>query len=74
MAVGLITEPQQAEQILTDGSADLIGIARGMLYDPRWVWHAAAALGAEVPAPRQYWRSQPREHPRLFGDVRTAQR
>jgi NADPH2 dehydrogenase len=74
MAVGLITEPQQAEQVLTDGSADLIGIARGMLYDPRWVWHAAAALGAEVPAPRQYWLSQPREHPRLFGDVRTAQR
>lgn len=74
MTVGLITEPKQAEQILAEGNADMIGLARAMLYDPRWVWHAAAALGAQVPAPRQYWRSQPREHPTLFGDIRTAQR
>ena len=74
MAVGLITEPKQAEQILADGSADLIGVARAMLYNPRWVWHAAAELGASVAAPRQYWRSQPREHPMLYGETRVAQR
>ena len=74
MAVGLITEAQQAEQILAEGSADLIGVARGMLYNPRWAWHAAAALGAQIAVPRQYWRSQPRGYPTLFGDVRTAQR
>jgi hypothetical protein len=39
-----------------------------MLYDPRWPWHAAAELGAQVSAPRQYWRAAPREHSRLFRD------
>ncbi len=67
MAVGLITEPQQAQQILDHGQADLIALARGMIYDPRWPWHAAAQLGAQVTAPRQYWRSPPRDQPRLFG-------
>ena len=37
-----------------------------MLYDPRWPWHAAAKLGAQVAAPPQYWRSQPREFKDLF--------
>ena len=66
MAVGLITEPQQAEAILTSGKADLIAMARGMLYDPRWPWHAAAELGAQIEVPPQYWRSQPRELKKLF--------
>jgi 2,4-dienoyl-CoA reductase-like NADH-dependent reductase (Old Yellow Enzyme family) len=57
IAVGLITEPKQAEAIVADGSADLVALARGMLYDPRWPWHAAAELGAQVSAPPQYWRS-----------------
>lgn len=74
MAVGLITEAQQAERILTEGSADLIGVARSMLYNPHWAWHAAAALGAQIEVPRQYWRSQPRDYPKLFGEARTAQR
>ena len=67
IAVGLITEPRQAEAILTSGQADLIALARGMLYDPRWPWHAAAELGEQVDAPPQYWRSQPRELKKLFG-------
>jgi 2,4-dienoyl-CoA reductase-like NADH-dependent reductase (Old Yellow Enzyme family) len=67
VAVGLITEPLQAEAILAAGQADLIALARGMLYDPRWPWHAAAALGEQVDAPPQYWRSQPRELKKLFG-------
>jgi hypothetical protein len=37
-----------------------------MLYNPRWPWHAAAQLGAQVQAPPQYWRSQPREYKNLF--------
>lgn len=66
IAVGLITEPEQAEAILADGQADAVALARGMLYDPRWPWHAAAKLGAQVEAPKQYWRAPPREHKDLF--------
>ena len=45
MAVGLITEAKQAEEIVASGKADMVALARGMLYDPRWGWHAAAELG-----------------------------
>jgi NADPH2 dehydrogenase len=51
IAVGLITDPQQAEAIVAGGEADVVALARAMLYDPRWAWHAAAALGAVVHAP-----------------------
>ncbi|WP_426437899.1 NADH:flavin oxidoreductase/NADH oxidase [Bradyrhizobium genosp. P] len=67
MAVGLITEARQAEEIVSSGKADMVTLARGMLYDPRWGWHAAAALGGEVTAPPQYWRSQPSTQKALFG-------
>ncbi|MES2959107.1 MAG: NADH:flavin oxidoreductase/NADH oxidase [Pseudomonadota bacterium] len=66
IAVGLITEPEQAEAIIASGEADAIALARAVLYDPRWPWHAAARLGAQVTAPPQYWRSQPREFKELF--------
>ena len=66
VAVGLITEFEQAESIVGTGDADLVALARAMLYDPRWPWHAAAHLGASVQAPKQYLRSQPRRHPELF--------
>ena len=56
-AVGLITEATQAEQILTDGSADLVLLARELLRDPYWPLHAAQQLGVEVKAPRQYARA-----------------
>ncbi|GGZ15643.1 NADH:flavin oxidoreductase/NADH oxidase [Shewanella fodinae] len=59
IAVGLITDPLQAEKILQQQQADAIALARGILYDPRWPWHAAAALGAEVQAAPQYLRCQP---------------
>jgi NADPH2 dehydrogenase len=68
-AVGLITEPQQAEDILVSGKADLIDLARAMLYDPRWGWHAAAKLGAKIDAPPQYWRAPPHEHKDLFSSI-----
>jgi NADPH2 dehydrogenase len=67
MAVGLITEAKQAEDIVASGKADMVTLARGMLYDPRWGWHAAAELGGEVAAPPQYWRSQPSTQKALFG-------
>ncbi|MDH5858430.1 NADH:flavin oxidoreductase/NADH oxidase [Lampropedia aestuarii] len=66
IAVGLITTPAYAEALLASGQADAIGIGRAALYDPRWPWHAAAELGAQVDAPPQYWRSQPREFKALF--------
>jgi 2,4-dienoyl-CoA reductase-like NADH-dependent reductase (Old Yellow Enzyme family) len=66
IAVGLITDFVQAEAILATGDADLIAIARAILYDPRWPWHAAAHFGAAIRAPNQYLRSQPRQYPNLF--------
>ncbi|HDV6325422.1 TPA: NADH:flavin oxidoreductase/NADH oxidase [Burkholderia cenocepacia] len=74
IAVGLINEPAHADRLIEAGDADLVAMARAMLYDPRWPWHAAAELGAQVTAPPQYWRSQPREHKALFGDVAFGQR
>lgn len=74
IAVGLITEPEQAEAIIAAGHADAVSLARAMLYDPRWPWHAAAKLGAKIEAPKQYWRCQPREYPDLFKGASTGQR
>lgn len=61
MAVGMILDPDHAESILAGGEADMIALARGMLYNPRWAWHAAHALGddAETAYPPQYERSRP---------------
>jgi 2,4-dienoyl-CoA reductase-like NADH-dependent reductase (Old Yellow Enzyme family) len=72
--VGLITEPQQAEAILQAGDADLIALARAFLYDPRWGWHAAAALGGTVQAHPAFWRCLPREAQAAFGQVSIGQR
>lgn len=66
VAVGLITEFDQAESILANGDADLIALARGILYDPRWPWHAAAHFGETVHAPPQYLRCQPAQFRHLF--------
>jgi 2,4-dienoyl-CoA reductase-like NADH-dependent reductase (Old Yellow Enzyme family) len=74
IAVGLITEPRQAEAIVEAGRADLVALARALLYDPRWPWHAAAALGGTVAGPRQYWRGLPRDAATIFGPIRFGQR
>ncbi|HEY0747499.1 MAG TPA: NADH:flavin oxidoreductase/NADH oxidase [Steroidobacteraceae bacterium] len=66
VAVGLITEFEQAEAIVSTGDADLIALARAILYDPRWPWHAAAYFGDQIKAPEQYLRSQPRQYKNLF--------
>ncbi|HUN91778.1 MAG TPA: NADH:flavin oxidoreductase/NADH oxidase [Burkholderiaceae bacterium] len=74
IAVGLISDARHAEEIVAAGDADAVALARGMLYDPRWPWHAAAQLGAQVAAPPQYWRSAPREHKDLYRDASFGQR
>ena len=43
----MIVEPQQAEDILQSGRADMVALARGLLDDPRWVWHAAERFGVK---------------------------
>jgi 2,4-dienoyl-CoA reductase-like NADH-dependent reductase (Old Yellow Enzyme family) len=66
IAVGLIIEAEQAEAIIVNQQADMVALARGMLYDPRWPWHAAAKLGGHVSAPNQYLRCQPHGLKDLF--------
>lgn len=56
-AVGMITEPEQAEEILEKGDADIISLARELLRDPYWPLHAARKLGAEQGWPKQYLRA-----------------
>lgn len=63
MTVGLITEPQHANQIITDGKADMVSLGRGMLFNPHWPWQAAAELGATLRGPRPYWRAAPGNQP-----------
>ena len=74
IGVGLITEPAQAEAAIANGDADAVALARAMLYNPRWPWHAAACLGAQVQAPAPYWRSAPREAGKLFSGMQFGQR
>jgi 2,4-dienoyl-CoA reductase-like NADH-dependent reductase (Old Yellow Enzyme family) len=62
-AVGMIVDPYQAEAIIADGHADCVALARGFLDDPRWAWHAAAALGADAAYARQYRRAHPDHWP-----------
>src|ERR1700674_5502391 len=58
-AVGLIATPRQAETILAEGKADMVALARAMLDDPRWGWHAAQEFAGEVQRPPQYARAAP---------------
>jgi NADPH2 dehydrogenase len=74
IAVGLITEPRQAEDLIATGRADMVALARGMLYEPHWAWRAAAELGGAVQAPKQYWRAPPRGAEAIFRDAKVGQR
>jgi 2,4-dienoyl-CoA reductase-like NADH-dependent reductase (Old Yellow Enzyme family) len=62
-AVGMIVDPHQAEAIVADGSADCVALARAFLDDPRWAWHAADRLGADVEYAPQYRRARPDQWP-----------
>ncbi len=63
MTVGAITDPQQAETIVANGDADFVALARGFIRDPRWVWDAADALGADAFVPDQYARGRKTHRP-----------
>lgn len=58
-AVGLITEPKQAEEVLALGQADAVLLARELLRDPYWPLRAAAELGDDIAWPPQYERARP---------------
>ncbi len=62
-AVGLITEPAQAEHVLRSEQADLVLLARELLRDPYWPLHAAEVLGHRLPWPAQYVRAAQRDTP-----------
>jgi 2,4-dienoyl-CoA reductase-like NADH-dependent reductase (Old Yellow Enzyme family) len=66
IAVGRITSFDQAEAIVSTGDADLIALARAILFNPRWPWHAAAHFGTKVAVPDQYLRAAPAQHSDLF--------
>jgi 2,4-dienoyl-CoA reductase-like NADH-dependent reductase (Old Yellow Enzyme family) len=65
MAVGQITEPAHAEQILQDEKADLIALGRGLLANPRWVWRAGTELEQFLKYPPRYRVCHPRMGPDL---------
>ncbi len=73
MAVGMITEPQQANEIIADGRADFVMLARGMMWNPRWAWHAAEALGVDTEYAPQYARCHPARWPQAFAQRRAAE-
>ena len=58
-AVGMIVTPTQAQAVVESGQADQVAVARAVLDNPRWGWHAAEALGAEISRPPQYQRAAP---------------
>lgn len=66
IAVGAISSPHQANEIVKSGQADAIAIARGMLYDPRWPWRAAYTLNAKANYPAQYERAFALGYPDMF--------
>jgi 2,4-dienoyl-CoA reductase-like NADH-dependent reductase (Old Yellow Enzyme family) len=71
--VGLIATPRQAEAIVAEGKADMVALARAMLDNPHWGWHAALELGADVARPPQYARSAPKLWPgATYGEPVTA--
>lgn len=62
-ATGMIFEARQAEEIIADGHADMVAIARSMLDDPRWAWHAAERLDVPLEIPMQFWMARPGRWP-----------
>lgn len=74
IGVGLVTDAQQAQAALEQGQADLIALGRAVLFNPRWGWHAAAALGGQVASSTQYQRALPPHARAIFGDFRFGMR
>ena len=74
IAVGLITDALQADAIVKAGDADLVALARAMLWNPRWPWHAAATLGGQIEAPKPYWRAAPRDAANVIAHAKVGMR
>ncbi len=72
VAVGMITEPRQAEDIVASRQADMVALARGMMFNPRWAWHAAEALGADTAYAAGYARCHPTHRPHVFRERRAT--
>jgi 2,4-dienoyl-CoA reductase-like NADH-dependent reductase (Old Yellow Enzyme family) len=64
--VGMITESDQTEEMIASEKADFVALARGMMWDPRWAWHAAEALGVDSVYSRMYVRCHPSRWPAAF--------
>jgi len=73
MAVGMIQDPHMAERIVADGSTDMVALARGMMFDPRWAWHAAEALGVDLGYAPQFVRCEPGRWPQAFPQRQAAE-
>jgi 2,4-dienoyl-CoA reductase-like NADH-dependent reductase (Old Yellow Enzyme family) len=65
-AVGMITKAHEAEEIIAAGKADMVALGRGMMFDPRWAWHAAEEFGVDTDYPRMYARCAPAQWPQVF--------
>ena len=63
MVVGMIVDPVQADAVIANGDADMVGIARAFIDDPRWVWHAAERLGVPMTYPPSYERAHAERWP-----------
>jgi 2,4-dienoyl-CoA reductase-like NADH-dependent reductase (Old Yellow Enzyme family) len=74
VAIGMITEARHAESIIAEGKADLVALARGFLWNPRWAWQAALELGATPNIPPQYLRSRPAAHTGLVSELQRARK
>jgi NADPH2 dehydrogenase len=72
MSVGLITDAHQAEEIIASGKADLVVLGRGVMYDPRWAWHAAEELGAETAYAPKMMACHPKMRPQIFPNRKTS--
>jgi 2,4-dienoyl-CoA reductase-like NADH-dependent reductase (Old Yellow Enzyme family) len=72
MSVGLITGAREAEDIIASGKADMIALARGAMYDPRWPIHAAMELGVEPPFAPRLMPAHPKMRPMIFPGYKPA--
>jgi len=72
MSVGLITGAREAEEIIASGQADMVALARGAMYDPRWPVHAAMELGVEPPFVPRLMPAHPKMRPMIFPDYKPA--
>jgi 2,4-dienoyl-CoA reductase-like NADH-dependent reductase (Old Yellow Enzyme family) len=72
MSVGLIAGARHAEDIIASGKADFVVLGRGIMYDPRWAWHAAEELGAETTYAPKMMACHPKMRPQLFPNRQSA--